>query len=546
MPSAIVDRQFNMNTSWRPPPYNEIIPDRNDEINEWTTSASRRHPKRPDPNADGAYEGGPMNMRGYLYYPKTKKYFKMTNELSGIRNGASFNANSVQERRNQQRDEKFATNRPRFISGSFIQRPVIKPMHSLMAGLELGGSRIPQIQRQIDEMRLLNHTPRPSFVLKNPIKESGDVIGCEFLEVNEEGNRIIGSFPIGDPYSGMSKRQYSSVYVFNVDTNEKLADEECRKKSRGDCNSNGYNTMGLVIQPVNTQRINHNNRNYAAFQFEDFIVDQTLAKIDKDVTCLLTVTAQDIMDPITNAVTSQSNFHANPLVDISNPNCLFSTLSKSCPIYNTRWRNTGQIWSLGFNEKMMGVSFGLEDHFRIHDIVADKGFNGNLVIMGLRSDDLIRSDLRLRSHHITGSLRGTRSTSFVKMLKTAHPDCFVAEGFDNRAGLWDLRFTNRPLLSFKGHRNQHYRMSCFVDPKERFFFAVGDDGVTRGWSLMSGDMLCSIRSPRPETFQQIDFPRLLLLLLVTRFVYINWICKNKNNKFSSQILYSTGNQINKK
>lgn len=104
----------------------------------------------------------------------------------------------------------------------------------------------------------------------------------------------------------------------------------------------------------------------------------------------------------------------------------------------------------------------------------------------------------------------------------------------------------RKLMTFRGHKNSHYRLPCFVDDDERFVFAgkillllsvslldveatfycwqseqllyriyireililVGEDGVARGWSMRTGALLCALPSPRPVE-QKSEYTRIV-------------------------------------
>lgn len=71
-----------------------------------------------------------------------------------------------------------------------------------------------RVERHIHESRLLNCNPKPSFTIKTPI-EHYDVSGCEFLDVSETGDRIVGTFTVNP--NGVAAK-HSAVYVFEVDS----------------------------------------------------------------------------------------------------------------------------------------------------------------------------------------------------------------------------------------------------------------------------------------------------------------------------------------
>uniref|UniRef100_A0A8R1EH57 Uncharacterized protein n=1 Tax=Caenorhabditis japonica TaxID=281687 RepID=A0A8R1EH57_CAEJA len=109
----------NDSAHWEPPPIhaNELIQSKEQE----SSSA---------PADDAPYEGGPLNMAGFMYNPRSRKYYKMTNDPS-MPHGFSKADLARMERA---REAKFQANRPRFTSGSFLKRPVFKPVATLLDG----------------------------------------------------------------------------------------------------------------------------------------------------------------------------------------------------------------------------------------------------------------------------------------------------------------------------------------------------------------------------------------------------------------------------
>lgn len=487
----------NDNSRWEPPPihHNELLT---------SNEAEDTQPIiRPE---DQPYEGGPLNWTGYMYHPKTKKYFKITNDQP-----QGFSSKVDLERQEKVREAKFQANRPRFTSGSFVKRPVFKPITTLLDDLTLGRGTIGRMERHIHESRLLNCNPKPSFSIRTPI-DHYDVVGCEYLDVSDNGDRIVGTFSVTP--QGMQEK-HSAVYVFEVDSVGDAIQSESERRERFELSpsqtrrtSKGFNTLGLTMQPM----LNEDGVDYAVTRFDSFIVDQTLARIDADVTCMLTVTASDTLNRNGN-VCSFCTVHLEPLAELSDPEAI-PTLSS--PIYNKCYNNKGNIWSVGWNAPQMSIGFGLESCFRMENLLTNRHFlmssrkrnvlnhcfspDGNLVYMGLRNDNLIKSDLRMNRDHITGQLNGATNTTFVRVLDKSRPDSVVTEGFDSIIRVWDFRWPKKPTMEMNGHRNNCNRLNVFFDKEERFVFAAGSDGYVRGWSLTSGDMLCSIKTPANQMF----------------------------------------------
>ncbi|UMM22000.1 hypothetical protein L5515_003439 [Caenorhabditis briggsae] len=494
----------NDNSRWEPPPIqlNELLPPSDDPT----------PPPAPIPMEDLPYEGGPLKMSGFMYHPRTKKYYKMTNDPSLPQGFSKADLDRIETAR----EAKIQANRPRFTSGSFIKRPVFKPITTLLDDLTLGRCTISRMERHVHESRLLNCQPRPTFTIRTPI-DHYNVAGCEFLDVSDTGDRIVGTFTLNP--NGPTQK-HSAVYVFEVDSiGDTIQSESERREAynllpvRSRPPNKGFNTLGLTVQPmVNDDGIPDQPSyvDYAVTRYESFIVDQTLARIDSDVTCMLTVTASDSINRY-GTVCSHCIVHLEPLAELSDPESI-PTLSS--PIYNKRWREKGNIWSVGWNGPQMSIGFGLESCFRMENLLTDRSFlmsskkrnvlshcfsgDGNLVYMGLRHDNVIKSDLRMNRDHITGQLNGAMNTTFVKVLEKTRPECVVTEGFDSIVRIWDFRWPKKPTMEMHGHRNNCNRLNVFFDKEERFVFAAGSDGWVRGWSLISSDMLCSIKSPSPQ------------------------------------------------
>uniref|UniRef100_A0A1I7U941 WD_REPEATS_REGION domain-containing protein n=1 Tax=Caenorhabditis tropicalis TaxID=1561998 RepID=A0A1I7U941_9PELO len=493
----------NDDSRWESPPIHH---------NELVTSSE---PEEPSPvrQEDQPYEGGPLNWKGYMYHPKTKKYFKMTNDPSAPQGFSKLDLDRIESAR----EAKFQANRPRFTSGSFVKRPVFKPITTLMDDLTLGRCTIGRMERHIHESRLLNCNPIPSFIIKTPI-EHYSIGGCEYLDVSENGDRIVGTFSVNQT---AVTQKHSAVYVFEVDSiGDTIQSESERREAfelqpiRSRPTSKGFNTLGLTVQPMlNDDGISDRQfQDYAVTRYDSFIVDQTIARIDADVTCMLTVTASDRINR-NGSVSSYCTVHLEPLAELSDPEAL-STLS--CPIYSKCYNNKGNIWSVGWNAPKMSIGFGMESCFRMENLLTERSFvmssrkrnvlnhcfsgDGNLVFMGLRNDNLIKSDLRMNRDHITGQLNRATNTTFVRVLDKSRPESVLTEGFDSVIRMWDFRWPKKPTMEMQGHRNNCNRLNVFCDKEERFVFAAGSDGYVRGWSLSSGDMLCSIKTPSTQMF----------------------------------------------
>ncbi|VDP08366.1 unnamed protein product [Heligmosomoides polygyrus] len=247
------------------------------------------------------------------------------------------------------------------------------------------------------------------------------------------------------------------------------------------------------------------------------LVDMAVAPVDSDVTCVLYVTAESsaadvVVHHLTGlGISSMCNVVLQPMSSLCSDDDDFEV--RNSPIYNIRWSvESSAIYSCAWNSNKTRIAL---ESAKILDVITEKSFtissrrrnvisqhfapDGNLIYMGLRDSDVILSDLRMKSHHVTGSLRGNHIRLLFHFMCYLHPF---------QLKLYDSRRSDRELMSFSGHRNTHFRLPCTVDCQENFVFAVGSDGCTRGWSLTSGDLLCTVPCPRPVD-DRTDFPRVV-------------------------------------
>ncbi|VDK67623.1 unnamed protein product [Cylicostephanus goldi] len=209
----------------------------------------------------------------------------------------------------------------------------------------------------------------------------------------------------------------------------------------------------------------------------------TVAPVDSDVTCVLYVTADSRVTE--QGILSVCNVVLQPMSAL----CTDDDFEvRNSPIYNIRWSvNSSAIYSCAWNSNKTRIALGMEDTAKIMDVITEKSFvissrrrnvisqhfttDGDLIYMGLRDSDVILSDLRMKSHHVTGSLKGSRSAGWVRQLRLSYPQCVLIENFRGELKLYDLRRSDRELMSFSGHRNTHFRLPCTVDSQENFVFA---------------------------------------------------------------------------
>ncbi|EYC27967.1 hypothetical protein Y032_0008g270 [Ancylostoma ceylanicum] len=443
---------------------------------------------------------------GFVFDPVTRRHFRIAADHSGINNYT--HKDILRRRRETERCQHLAQKRSFHIKRSCT--PTVTAVHHL----SLGARNFNHTVRSIYENRLLHVGSIPNAVQETYLSSSSEQVkGCQFLDIVGSGEdaQILGCWAIGD--GSRNSRKASKLACFRARFDDAVARKAAidMDKLTGCDVSTSLNTLGLeFVLDGETVDIS-----------EPVLVDMTVAPVDSDVTCVLYVTAESRVTE--QGILSMCNVVLQPMSALCTDDDDFEV--RNSPIYNIRWSvESSAIYSCAWNSNKTRIALGMEDTAKIMDVITEKSFvissrrrnvisqhftsDGDLIYMGLRDSDVILSDLRMKSHHVTGSLKGSRSAGWIRQLRLSYPQCVLIENFRGELKLYDLRRSDRELMSFSGHRNTHFRLPCTVDCQENFVFAVGSDGCTRGWSLASGDQLCAVPCPRPVD-DRTDFPRVV-------------------------------------
>uniref|UniRef100_A0A0K0DPL9 Peptidase S1 domain-containing protein n=1 Tax=Angiostrongylus cantonensis TaxID=6313 RepID=A0A0K0DPL9_ANGCA len=404
----------------------------------------------------------------------------------------------------------------------------VKTLTCLLLFLDrsLGTRSFNQVVRNVYESRLLRVGYTPNAIQETYLGSSGEhVKGCQFLElVGNEDERMLGCWAIGD--GSRNSRIGAKLACLKAKLDDNAAEKAAVKFDQiCSCVSGGppHNTLGLeflldgesvdISQPV--------------------LVDMTVAPVDSDVTCVLYVTAESrkvteekqrreipsSMAVVLSAcffqlfrltgtgISSMCKVVLQPLPALCLDGDDFEV--RDSPIYNIRWSvESSAIYSCAWNSNKTRIALGMEEAAKIMDVITEKSFmissrrrnvisqhfssvscpisfsvfcvpfiavqitqNGDVIFMGLRDSDVILSDLRMKSHHVIGTLKGSRSSGWIKQLRMSYPQCIMIENFRGELKMYDSRQMSRELMSFSGHRNTHFRLPCIVDSQENFVFA---------------------------------------------------------------------------
>ncbi|VDM62377.1 unnamed protein product [Angiostrongylus costaricensis] len=260
------------------------------------------------------------------------------------------------------------------------------------------------------------------------------VKGCQFLElVGNDDERMLGCWAIGD--GSRNSRIGAKLACLKAKLDDDAAEKVAMKLDQIYSRVSGEppeNTLGLefvldgesvdISQPV--------------------LVDMTVAPVDSDVTCVLYVTAESRLTGI--GISSMCKVVLQPLPALCLDGDDFEV--RDSPIYNIRWSvESSAIYSCAWNSNKTRIALGMEEAAKIMDVITEKSFmissrrrnvisqhfssDGDVIFMGLRDSDVILSDLRMKSHHVIGTLKGSRSSGWIKQLRMSYPQCIMIENF---------------------------------------------------------------------------------------------------------------------
>ncbi|KAL3102028.1 hypothetical protein niasHS_003437 [Heterodera schachtii] len=488
------------------------------------------------------------DLPGFSYDPTTKKYYRILENGPGRPPGSTLQhlRNLAVRAGNTETPSNSATSCFKPNRNSSVD---VSNLPNYLQQLQLGpggSSTTRRTGRFVEERRLRHVKQQPSYSFEVSGTWGQRFSSCQFLDVSEDGRTLIGCWT--SEQNNLFEGHCSRVLSFGVTVDSTTANKDTQRmalaEDAGDMasllDSNGKyrcNTYGLCFEPIDNEIcLGSSNR---------ILIDMVLAPADRDVTCLLFATARSFYQEQQHSVGSCPKIVTKCTVNLRPIEFNLSEEgreSMSSPIYNAHWTSTEPIWSLCFNSHHMKICVGMEKCAKILNVLSGQNFyvgsggknviscifskDGNTLFLGRKNADVSMLDMRMTSNHKVGELAQSPSTGYMHLLQT-RPHTLVTENFEGKIKLWDVRGRCQPLAELEiGHRNSSHKLPCFVDASERFVFAVGEDATVRGWSLHTGELLCSVTSPKthqrnPLSYEQqlsmstndhpaisgVDFPR---------------------------------------
>ncbi|KAI1732875.1 putative WD repeat-containing protein F47D12.9 [Ditylenchus destructor] len=438
------------------------------------------------------------DLPGYAYDAVTKKYFKILPNTPGQPSGSTqrdLNVMNQRHRANLRAQNKKETSISRIVP-------------NLLRNIQIVGNRcafpaLPSI-RLLERERIRNASNTPSYDFEVADNMSDRFAGCQFLDVKEDGKALIGCWgTTGSFLSQYSCPSCSRVVSYKVSVDPVAAERASRNRDSDQpvLDTNGRyscNTFGLRFESVDN-----------CIDVDSTLVDMAIAPADSDVTVILYATANSFISASQKIVTC-CNIFLRAVDQLTKEE---GKTAMESPIYNATWEEFEPIWSCAFNANKMRVGVGMENCASIFDVLTENKFkvssggrsviaqeysmDGDILFLGRRGANMALLDLRLSHQHTVAEFLDSNSSCFIRQM----------EGRSNYLKLWDSR-TRRCVMDFSGHRNSSHKLPCFVDANENFVFAVGEDTITRGWSLSTGELLCSIDCPQ-SLQDSSDFPQVV-------------------------------------
>uniref|UniRef100_UPI0035901D9C DDB1- and CUL4-associated factor 4 n=1 Tax=Myxine glutinosa TaxID=7769 RepID=UPI0035901D9C len=172
--------------------------------------------------------------------------------------------------------------------------------------------------------------------------------------------------------------------------------------------------------------------------------------------------------------------------------------------FTCAWSRCPQIdcsFSAGCPRKavVMDVVTTQQQHFHtLSDVLAQCfATQAPLLYSGSRSGEVWSWDLRQRAPRLGPKPSLFRLSSAATSLSLLSDENYlVAADMAGKINLWDMR-AQRTVQNFEGHQNKHYILPVHVEEALGTVVAVGQDYVTRIWSLRNGRLLRSVPSPVP-------------------------------------------------
>lgn len=449
---------------------------------------------------------------GFSFDIITQKYYKILPNMPGQPKGSTRSDLNNLKRQHELNEKawQFQLNFNSATTSRIIASyPCSSSLPFIISNRELGflNPSLQLIKRCLEEQRLrcLHQNPSYKFDVIDNRSRVGEFAGCQFLDVQEGGKTLIGCW-------NAKYRSQSCIVSYKISVNsvEAQKNSSIRNREKTFLNRRGkcyLNTYGLRFEPVEGD-----------IYVSSTLVDMLLAPADSDVTCILYATADSVISNNYRINTSCKVF-LKPVDHLTKEE---GKESMTSPIYNAEWSTKEPIWSCAFDSNQMRIGIGMEKCATIYDVLSEESFKvssgsrnviaqqyskeGNLLYLGRRNANISFLDLRMSNNHKIGEFTDSNSTCFIYRLEK-QLNFILTDNFDGTIKLWDVR-AQKCILNFEGHKNRSHKVPCFVDDKERFIFAVGEDNIARGWSLNSGELLCSIVCPKSEAINSY-FPRLV-------------------------------------
>jgi len=115
--------------------------------------------------------------------------------------------------------------------------------------------------------------------------------------------------------------------------------------------------------------------------------------------------------------------------------------------------------------------------------------DSQILFNGTRNGSIWLYDVRTSSRKTTNRMSLRAAVCWLHTLQRSGGVYMLAGGYDNQLSLWDLRMFRPVIEEFPEHANKISDIRGCTDDAENIVFCGGEDGLVRGWNLITGQLI---------------------------------------------------------
>lgn len=444
-----------------------------EERNEGQEGSEQKGNSVTPPNQPGSSSSGVRQIPGFYYDQEKKRYFRI---LPGqFHNNSWITSKTIQEKKEDDTRRKLfkQENQPKHNCQKSTSASAVSILQSLQRG-EL--STVKYFRSSIEcRIRAMNLHPLADYEPSTEFLFSGIQFQTKFLQVDRSQSKLL----LVLESESMSRVLFGSVSVAKKDSSKELQLNGWRDfLARG---GSHYQISSASFVNISQQDSSPAENLYALYSWSgDFGSGVHLVRCPSDGFGVSRIGYRfDGPGEIIRSCSGCSNpqYPAYLCVGFSNKAELIDTQSTSRQILDTKKR---EVYSQVFAREQPLIYLGTK---RGHIMTYDLRIHPSSFLMSFEESSNSLSSL----YHGKGvcSLRLLKDESYL-----------LAGSFNGLIRLWDLR-KRAVVKEIYGHENTYKQLPVEMDESESLVYAVGQDKLTRIWSLKDCSHLKTIPYPYP-------------------------------------------------